>query len=75
MIDRDISFGYEGAVYSEVKAAACRQGMDTRMINFIAGISGRDITMENIREMYELLEKKAKGEEIEEIQFTGLRWK
>lgn len=75
VIDRNISFGYEGAVYSEVKAAACHSGTDIQMIDFIAGISGRDITMGNIREMFELLEKKSAGGEVEEIQFTGLRWK
>ncbi|MDK2823416.1 MAG: pyruvate ferredoxin oxidoreductase alpha subunit [Clostridia bacterium] len=75
VIDRDISFGYEGAVYSDVKAALFSQGADVKTINFIAGISGRDITKEFLAEMYSQLEAIGNGDKVEEIQFTGLRWK
>lgn len=74
VIDRDISFGYEGAVYSDVKAALYRPGAQVKTVNFIAGLSGRDITKENLAQMYEPLEALALGEKVSEIQFTGLRW-
>lgn len=75
VIDRDISFGYEGAVYSEVKSSLYTPGVDVKTINFIAGISGRDITKQYIADMFGQLETADLGKEVEEVQFTGLRWK
>ncbi len=75
IIDRDISFGYEGAVGSEVKAAL--KGSDKAGIpalNFIAGIAGRDITPKTIRTMYEKLQNAASGGEEKEVQFMDMRW-
>lgn len=74
VIDRDISFGYEGAVYTEVKAALATSLTSPPTINFIAGISGRDITKEDIKGMYQSLSKAGAGQGYQEIQFTGLRW-
>lgn len=74
VIDRDISFGYEGAVYTEIKAALNKLGNTVRTLNFIAGISGRDIKKEYLEEMFEQMECLDSGKSVEEVQFTGLRW-
>lgn len=74
VIDRDISFGYEGALYTEVKAALYQQGTLPKTINFIAGLSGRDITRESLKLMYQKLINIAQGQPEEEVQFIGLRW-
>ncbi|MCJ7493677.1 MAG: pyruvate ferredoxin oxidoreductase, partial [Deltaproteobacteria bacterium] len=74
VIDRDISFGYEGAVASDIKSALGSSGVCPKGINFIAGIAGRDITKENIEEMYYKLFNLTKGKEEKELQFIGLRW-
>ncbi len=74
IIDRDLSFGYEGAVASEVKSALCSSGNCPKVINYIAGIAGRDITKENIEEMYGRLFNLIEGKAEEELQFIGLRW-
>ncbi len=44
------------------------------MINFIAGIAGRDITKENLEDMYNKLFRFAQGKDEKEMQFIGLRW-
>jgi pyruvate ferredoxin oxidoreductase alpha subunit len=74
VIDRDISFGYEGAVASDIKSALGSSGVCPKSINFIAGIAGRDITKENIEEMYYKLFNLTKGNEEKELQFIELRW-
>jgi pyruvate ferredoxin oxidoreductase alpha subunit len=74
VIDRDLSFGYEGAVASDIKAALNSAGSPPKVINFIAGIAGRDITKENIEEMYLKLFNLTQGKTEKELQFTGLRW-
>jgi len=74
IIDRDISFGYEGAAASDIKAALSSSGGGPKVINFIAGIAGRDITKENIEEMYYKLFNLTQGKDEQELQFIGLRW-
>jgi len=74
VIDRDLSFGYEGAVASDLKAALASAGVCPKVINFIAGIAGRDITKENIEGMYDKLFRLAQGKDEKEMQFIGLRW-
>lgn len=74
IIDRNLSFGYEGAVGSEVKAAMYDSGKCSGVIDFIAGIAGRDIRKEDIELMYNKLLNLSKGMAEEELQFIGLRW-
>ena len=74
VIDRDISFGYEGAVASDIKSALASAGVVPKVINYIAGIAGRDITKENIEGMYDKLFNFIQGKEEKEMQFIGLRW-
>jgi len=74
VIDRDISFGYEGAVASDIKSALASAGVVPKVINYIAGIAGRDITKENIEGMYDKLFSFIQGKEEKEMQFIGLRW-
>ena len=74
VIDRDISFGYEGAVGSDIKSALASAGTCPKVINFIAGIAGRDITKESLEDMYNKLFRFAQGKDEKEMQFIGLRW-
>ena len=74
IIDRDLSFGYEGAVASDIKAALLGSGAGPKVINYIAGIAGRDITKENLEEMYRKLFNRVQGREEPELQFVGMRW-
>ena len=73
VISRDISFGYEGTLFTEVKAAMCCS--TTKFRNFIAGLGGRDIPKPLINDIFEMLKQSADGKEMEEVQFVGLRWK
>ena len=74
MIDREVSFGYEGALYTEVKAALAGGAGGLKIINFIAGLSGRDITKENIATMYRKVAASSAGQAEQEVQFVALRW-
>lgn len=46
VIDRDISIGHEGALFSELKSALF--GVKIRLSGFIAGLGGRDVRPENM---------------------------
>ena len=71
VISRDISFGYEGTLFTEIKAAmSCRA---TKFRNYIAGLGGRDIPKPLIFEFFDRL-KQQTADGAGEVQFAGLRW-
>lgn len=55
VLDKNISFGYEGTVFTNVNSALHQKGVDLRTTNFIGGLGGKDITKQNIRQMFENL--------------------
>lgn len=60
VIDRHISLGYEGPLFSDVRSALFER--DLRIINFIAGLGGRDITQKHLRKaLFSLKEGKEGG--------------
>jgi len=60
VIDRNISVGSEGAMFSEVKAALYGKS-DTKVNGFIAGLGGKDVTYKDIETICrKVVEGKAK---------------
>lgn len=76
VLDRDVSYGYEGAVFSEVKAALYGQETAPPVLNFVAGLGGRDITAGDIREMFvKILEAQGRAPaEGNSVEFVGVRF-
>jgi 2-oxoisovalerate ferredoxin oxidoreductase alpha subunit len=62
VIDRDYSYGNEGALFTETKGALFGH-VDVPARNLIVGLGGRDVTYEQIEEMVE----KAWAGELEDI--------
>ena len=50
VIDRNISCGYEGALFTEVKSALYNKS-DAKVSGFIAGLGGKDVTYNHIEDM------------------------
>lgn len=72
VIDRDISFGYEGTVFTNVNSALLKAGVDVKSVNFIAGLGGRDISKESIREAFHDLREVALGTSKKWFKFLSL---
>jgi pyruvate ferredoxin oxidoreductase alpha subunit len=53
VIEKDVSPGLEGALYSEVKAALYGTGCSTKLSGFIAGLGGKDITPKHMETVFE----------------------
>ncbi len=69
VIDRNISFGYGGIFAQEIKSALYNYGLDDRsrppLFGFVAGLGGRDITPELIKEIVQYtLDQDRPGGEI-----------
>ena len=69
VLDRSVSFGMEGALFSEVKAAIYGHG-DTKVYNLITGLGGRDVR-------YDLVAEKTadalEGKLAQESNWPGVR--
>jgi pyruvate ferredoxin oxidoreductase alpha subunit len=70
VLEKDISFGYEGTVYTNVKSALFDAGAVIPSHNFVAGLGGRDISREDIVKMFNIL---IAGDDKEKIHFIGLK--
>jgi pyruvate ferredoxin oxidoreductase alpha subunit len=57
VLEKDISFGNEGSVYTNVNSALQKAGLAIPSLNFIGGLGGRDISEEDIREIFSKLVK------------------
>ena len=51
VLDRDISFGQHGALFSEIRSAL--QKKDIIVNNFIVGLGGRDVTPDHIKTAFD----------------------
>jgi len=73
VLEKDISFGYEGTVFTNVNSAFIKAEKCPKLINFIAGLGGRNITKHDIYGMFDMLKRAKNGEKIEQVQFVNLR--
>ncbi len=52
ILDRNISFGATGMIYQEAKAVLYNAPVRPKLFGFIAGLGGRDITTETIKDVF-----------------------
>ncbi len=50
VFEKDISYGYEGALSADIKAALYGIGIQTPVHNYIAGLGGRDVKANELAE-------------------------
>jgi len=74
ILDRCLSFGaHNGPVCSEVRAALYPEEKKPKVVGFIGGLGGRDISVEEFKQMVSRgLERAEKGIE-EEVEIIGVR--
>ena len=72
VIDKDISFGYEGTVFTNVNSALSKTDNKLFKKNFIAGLGGRDISTQNIEDMFNQLFDGLNGKEQKTVEFINL---
>lgn len=71
VFDRSASFNGGGPVHTEVAAALCN--VPVTVTGHIAGIGGRDVTPQHMEDMYAIVEKAARGEDVRPVTWHGLR--
>lgn len=74
VLEKDISFGYEGAVFTEVNSALTKLDKIPKAYNFVAGLGGRNISKEDIKEAFgKLLKNNSDAEQTANVEFLKLR--
>lgn len=69
--DRAISYGVGGPLFIETRHAL--YGFTIPIINFLAGLGGRDVVKEDVEKMYEILLKAKKEKPKKEIYWINTR--
>ena len=73
MLEKDISFGAEGTVFTNVNSALQQAGVTTPTFNFIGGLGGDDISAQQVAEIFTSLEDVMEGfGELEPVSFLGI---
>ncbi len=72
VLDRALTFGYTGPLYTEVKAALYGK-KNIMTTNFVYGLGGRDFTPEMVVEIFDYLNTALDKGKIDELNFIGVR--
>ncbi len=72
VLDKNISFGYEGSIFTNVNSCLAAMEERPKAINFIGGIGGRDITKENLVKAYDELFAAAEGQTVDRVQYMNV---
>lgn len=67
VLEKDVSFGYEGTVFTNVNSAFYTAGLQVPTYDFIGGLGGRDITAGDIRHVFNVLRQGGQT-----VNFLGL---
>lgn len=67
VLEKDISFGNEGTVFTNVNSALQQAGLNIPSYNFIGGLGGKNICQEDILQVFEKIENGA-----ERVNFIGI---
>ncbi len=70
ILDRNISFGYHGIFYQEIKSALYPLKERPVVLGYIAGLGGRDITVKDFIDIYNDMKTR---ENMEEIIWKGVK--
>lgn len=66
VLEKDVSFGNAGAVFTEVRSALYGRDCDCSVCNRIAGLGGRDVSADEVRAIYGELDHRP-----EDVAFVG----
>lgn len=67
VLEKDISFGNEGTVFTNVNSALLQAGVHLPSYNFIGGLGGRNISREDVTDLFERMENGT-----ERVHFIGI---
>jgi pyruvate ferredoxin oxidoreductase alpha subunit len=76
VVDRDYAYGSPqqgGVLFTDLRATLYAAERRPRMINFIGGLGGRELTPEMMDEMADITKRASEGEEVPVVSWIGVR--
>lgn len=70
VLEKDISFGNEGTVFTNVNSALYGAGLSVKSYNFIGGLGGRNISLSDVKDIYGKIADGKSG--TERVNFMGI---
>jgi len=71
VFDRSVGFNRYGPVFTEVRNSLYELGLP--LSDHVGGIGGRDVTLQDMRDIFLMLESDAKGGKVRPVHWHGLR--
>ena len=72
VLEKDVSFGAEGTVFTNVCSALQQAGNAVPAVNFVGGLGGDDISEAQMDGMFQVLLDRAQGQDMPRVQFLGI---
>ena len=67
VFEKDISFGNEGTVYTNVLSALLKGGLSPKTSNYVGGLGGKNVSPEDIEKIFDDLKEEKEG-----VNFIGI---
>ena len=72
VLEKDVSFGAEGTVYTNVNSALKKNALEIPSKNFIGGLGGKDISLREIKDIFLKLKDVSEGQKLFDVNFLGV---
>lgn len=73
VLEKDVSFGAEGTVFTNVNSALQQAAVGVPTYNFVGGLGGDDISETQVHGMYAMLAQAAEGaDDLPRVSFLGI---
>ena len=70
VLEKDISFGYHGTVYTNVADALKTTGIE--LVNYIAGLGGKNVSFQDVKNIFDELKSIDSKNSVQTVNFVGV---
>ncbi|NJE11335.1 pyruvate synthase subunit PorA [Thermococcus sp. MAR1] len=73
LLEKNVTFSIGGALFQDFSRALINESEKPKIVDFILGLGGRDVTFKDLDEALAIAQKALAGEEFDEVNWIGLR--
>ncbi|BAD86172.1 pyruvate:ferredoxin oxidoreductase, alpha subunit [Thermococcus kodakarensis KOD1] len=73
LLEKNVTFSVGGALFQDFSRALVNLDERPKIVDFILGLGGRDVTFKDLDEALAIAQKALNGEEFDEVNWIGLR--
>ncbi|ASI99285.1 pyruvate synthase subunit PorA [Thermococcus celer] len=73
LLEKNVTFSVGGALFQDFSRALINESEKPRIVDFILGLGGRDVTFRDLDEVMDISKRALAGEEFDEVNWIGLR--